>query len=76
MTAINRLALGDVGPGGAIPEERREGAGALGLDIRAGMDPFYITTPIYYVNGLPHIGHAYTTIAADAIQATRNCMRG
>jgi methionyl-tRNA synthetase len=31
------------------------------------MDPFYITTPIYYVNGLPHIGHAYTTIAADAI---------
>jgi methionyl-tRNA synthetase len=29
--------------------------------------PFYVTTPIYYVNGLPHIGHAYTTIAADAI---------
>ncbi|MFT7520646.1 MAG: methionyl-tRNA synthetase, partial [Kiritimatiellia bacterium] len=27
--------------------------------------PTYITTPIYYVNGLPHIGHAYTTIAAD-----------
>ena len=27
--------------------------------------PFYITTPIYYVNGRPHIGHAYTTIAAD-----------
>jgi methionyl-tRNA synthetase len=27
--------------------------------------PFYITTPIYYVNGKPHIGHAYTTIAAD-----------
>jgi methionyl-tRNA synthetase len=26
---------------------------------------FYITTPIYYVNGRPHIGHAYTTIAAD-----------
>lgn len=26
---------------------------------------FYITTPIYYVNGNPHIGHAYTTIAAD-----------
>lgn len=29
--------------------------------------PFYVTTPIYYVNGLPHIGHAYTTIVADAI---------
>ncbi len=28
---------------------------------------FYITTPIYYVNDVPHIGHAYTTIAADAI---------
>ena len=26
---------------------------------------YYITTPIYYVNALPHIGHAYTTIAAD-----------
>lgn len=26
---------------------------------------FYITTPIYYVNGHPHIGHAYTTIACD-----------
>lgn len=29
--------------------------------------PFYITTPIYYVNAKPHIGHAYTTIAADVI---------
>ncbi|BDF77783.1 methionine--tRNA ligase [Pyramidobacter piscolens] len=28
---------------------------------------FYITTPIYYVNDVPHIGHAYTTIAADAM---------
>lgn len=28
-------------------------------------DTFYITTPIYYVNGLPHIGTSYTTIAAD-----------
>ena len=27
----------------------------------------YITTPIYYVNGAPHIGHAYTSIAADAM---------
>ncbi len=29
------------------------------------MATFYITTPIYYVNDVPHIGHAYTTIAAD-----------
>ncbi|PLX69312.1 MAG: methionine--tRNA ligase [Denitrovibrio sp.] len=28
---------------------------------------FYITTPIYYVNDVPHIGHAYTTVACDAI---------
>jgi methionyl-tRNA synthetase len=30
-------------------------------------NPFYITTPIYYVNDVPHIGHAYTTIAADVL---------
>ena len=28
---------------------------------------FYVTTPIYYVNDAPHIGHAYTTIAADVL---------
>ncbi|MBI5426955.1 MAG: methionine--tRNA ligase [Nitrospinae bacterium] len=28
---------------------------------------FFITTPIYYVNDVPHVGHAYTTIAADAV---------
>ena len=28
---------------------------------------FYLTTPIYYVNDRPHIGHAYTTIAADTL---------
>jgi methionyl-tRNA synthetase len=28
---------------------------------------FYITTPLYYVNAAPHIGHSYTTIAADAL---------
>ena len=28
---------------------------------------FYITTPIYYVNGDPHVGSAYTTIAADVM---------
>ncbi|MDD5347639.1 MAG: class I tRNA ligase family protein, partial [Candidatus Omnitrophica bacterium] len=27
---------------------------------------FYITTPLYYINASPHIGHSYTTIAADA----------
>jgi methionyl-tRNA synthetase len=31
------------------------------------METFYVTTPIYYVNDAPHIGHAYTTLAADAL---------
>jgi len=30
-------------------------------------ETFYVTTPIYYVNDIPHIGHAYTTIAADVL---------
>lgn len=31
------------------------------------MDRYYLTTPIYYVNDVPHIGHAYTTLAADIL---------
>ncbi len=31
------------------------------------MPKFYITTPIYYVNDVPHAGHAYTTLAADVL---------
>ncbi len=31
------------------------------------MKKFYITTPIYYVNAKPHLGHAYTTIVADVL---------
>jgi methionyl-tRNA synthetase len=36
---------------------------------------FYITTPIYYVNDVPHIGHAYTTVAADVLARYRR-MKG
>ena len=32
---------------------------------------FFLTTPIYYVNDVPHVGHAYTTIAADALTRSR-----
>jgi len=32
---------------------------------------FYVTTPIYYVNDVPHIGHSYTTIAADVLARYR-----
>src|SRR6266446_4122122 len=39
------------------------------------MKKFYITTPIYYVNARPHIGHAYTTLACDTI-ARRQRMMG
>jgi methionyl-tRNA synthetase len=39
------------------------------------MTPFYITTPIYYVNDVPHLGHAYTTTVADAL-ARFHRMRG
>ena len=31
------------------------------------MEKFYVTTPIYYVNDVPHVGHAYTTIATDVL---------
>jgi len=39
------------------------------------VNSFYVTTPIYYVNSTPHIGHAYTTIAAD-ILARHHKQRG
>ena len=38
------------------------------------MTPFYITTPIYYINAQPHIGHAYTTMVADAIARSRRLL--
>ena len=39
------------------------------------MQKFYLTTPLYYVNAAPHLGHAYSTIAADTIRRYRK-MRG
>jgi methionyl-tRNA synthetase len=38
-------------------------------------EKFYITTPIYYTNGLPHIGHTYTTVVADTLRRYKR-MRG
>jgi methionyl-tRNA synthetase len=35
------------------------------------MGKFYITTPIYYINARPHLGHSYTTIAADCLTRYR-----
>jgi methionyl-tRNA synthetase len=31
------------------------------------MNKFYVTTPIYYVNSHPHLGHLYTTLVADTV---------
>ncbi len=38
------------------------------------MSSFYITTPIYYVNAKPHLGHAYTTIVADTLARFHKCL--
>jgi methionyl-tRNA synthetase len=40
-----------------------------------GKPKFYLTTPIYYTNGLPHIGHTYTTVVADVVRRFKR-MRG
>jgi methionyl-tRNA synthetase len=45
------------------------------MQMDKGRQKFYITTPIYYVNARPHIGHAYTTLVCDAI-ARRKRMLG
>src|SRR5204862_4863117 len=70
-------------PGGAFRRPHPIGAAAAaakrsaGLGVRTSLDPtgttketmtrFFLTTPIYYVNDVPHIGHAYTTIAVDVL---------
>src|SRR5690606_11668774 len=37
------------------------------MERMAAGDSFYIATPIFYVNDVPHIGHAYTEVAADVL---------
>jgi len=39
-------------------------------------DMFYITTPVYYPNDVPHIGHAYTTVACDVVARHQRLVRG
>jgi len=41
--------------------------GSVYLGVFSGMGVFYITTPIYYPNAPPHLGHAYTTVFADVL---------
>ena len=65
LTGSPRRALYDA----AVAERPRP---MTALMPRPG-EPYYVTTPIYYVNAEPHLGHAYTTIAADV--ATRHARR-
>ena len=61
------------GAGGARGA-RSPGSRSLSDSVRPRMS-FYVTTPIYYVNAAPHLGHAYTTIAAD-VMARHHRQRG
>ncbi|HUZ05720.1 MAG TPA: methionine--tRNA ligase, partial [Acidobacteriaceae bacterium] len=45
------------------------------MPIKTNKKPYYLTTPIYYVNARPHLGHTYTTVAADTIARYKR-MRG
>ena len=65
------------------PGRRRRGQGLSRTADRpsdvnpAEWDPvsrFYVTTPIYYVNDVPHIGHAYTTVAGDVLTRWRRLL--
>ena len=47
----------------------------MGEGEAVARETFYITTPIYYVNDLPHIGHIYTTVVADTLARYKR-MRG
>src|SRR3712207_6802387 len=50
-------------PGGPRPPGR--------METPMSDDFFYLTTPIYYINDVPHLGHAYTTVAADFVARFR-----
>jgi leucyl-tRNA synthetase len=45
----------------------KRSATALGAEKGRDRSPFFISTPIYYVNGQPHLGHAYTSVVSDVI---------
>ncbi len=42
-------------------------SGGKPVDVSPTAPRYYVTTPIYYVNDVPHLGHAYTTVACDAL---------
>ena len=59
------------GEGSPRRRARRLARGVREARMTAAKRTLYLTTPIYYVNDVPHVGHAYTTIAADALTRAR-----
>ena len=54
-------------PWNASPAPKRGTIDNKPVTTMSGRKPYYLTTPIYYVNDSPHIGHAYTTLACDVL---------
>ncbi len=63
------------GLGGMVRARKRRGNRQSPRSFSEGKRPYYITTPIFYVNDKPHIGHAYTSVVCDAL-ARYQRMRG
>src|SRR6476661_5452469 len=63
--------MSERGPSGparrAESGKQRAAARARPDGTMGAVSRFYVTTPIYYVNDVPHIGHAYTTVAGDVL---------
>src|SRR4029453_8733718 len=57
--------------GEGSPRRSAFGLALAGRKVTTPKRTLYATTPIYYVNDVPHVGHAYTTIAVDALTAPR-----
>jgi methionyl-tRNA synthetase len=58
-----------------LPSTGERGRNALFMtDSTANPDRYYLTTPIYYVNARPHLGHAYSTIVCDAIARRKRAL--
>lgn len=52
---------------------RLSATGINGDTSKRDTSPYFITTPIYYVNGQPHLGHAYTSVCADVLARFQRC---
>lgn len=64
-TAVDRASSAEKKP--AAPPRVKARAAATPAPVASQGNVFYVTTPIFYPNGIPHIGHAYTAMVTDAI---------